>query len=131
MYYESLQVWKKEILYSEKRQVGHVIGAHGVNVKRWLADYGCSTFIDNYRKRIVITGINVTAVLKTTCEVQEKLILYWQFNDRARNERCQYLNTIIEEKNFKLENIKREIEETQSNDLRVPQGWPKNEPCWI
>jgi hypothetical protein len=125
---QATQVWKNELRYSYDEQLGHVIGHGGINVKHWLSHHGCSTIIDDKNKRIVIIGNSEAAILQTTIEVQEKLLLYWWFINFDVKERYKDLNTVIEEKDLEIERLKKEIREHHCTF--TPKGWPKNEPCW-
>jgi hypothetical protein len=149
---QATQVWKNEVRYTYPEQVGHVIGYGGINVKHWLNHHGCSTIIDNTRKRIVIIGNSENAILQTTIEVQDKLMLYWQFSHyslkqeiqdyRLKQEKrvmagetSQYLDfdTIIEGKDLEIVDLKQEIQEYRlklEKSSCTPKGWPENEPYW-
>ena len=110
---QATQVWKNEVRYTYPEQVGHVIGYGGINVKHWLNHHGCSTIIDNSRKRIVIIGNSENAILQTTIEVQEKLLLYWQFSHY--NLKLDF-DIIIEGKDLEIVDLKEEI-----RDYRLKQ----------
>ena len=125
---QATQVWKNELRYSYDEQLKHVIGYGGINVKHWLSHHGCSTIIDDKRKRIVIIGNSENAILQTTIEVQEKLLLYWWFISFEVKERYKDLNTVIEEKDLEIERLKKEMLEYYCHS--TPKDWPKNEPCW-
>jgi hypothetical protein len=91
-------VWKKEIYYENPISVGHVIGYGGYNVRKWLNEYDCNIIIDDKRHCIIIIGNNELSVIKTTVEVQERLLVSWKYINIDKQYDLDEKELIIREK---------------------------------
>jgi hypothetical protein len=110
------QVWTKEVRYENPVSVGHVIGYGGYNVRRWQTEYGCRIIVDDSRQMLVIMGSTEISVLKTTTEVQERVLVSWKYidketsqNDVDKDEYIDGINTIIREKHVEIDDLKSQL----------------------
>ena len=71
--------WTNELNFKTPKSLGHVIGVGGSNIKYWYKKYNCKVIINKYLYTINIIGYDESSVLKTTIEVQEKLLMSWKY----------------------------------------------------
>ena len=71
--------WTNELNFKNPKSLGHVIGVGGFNIKKWSKKYNCKVIINKYLYTINIIGYDESSVLKTTIEVQEKLLMSWKY----------------------------------------------------
>jgi hypothetical protein len=131
-------VWTKEIIYENPLSVGHVIGYGGNNVRRWLNDYGCKIIVNDVSKRLIIIGPDELSVLKTTTEVQERLLVSWKYIDKEHRQTAtdkdKYIdgvNIILSEKTAEIDELKTQALEKYAlltdtslvNSFRHIPGW--------
>ena len=80
--------WTNELNFKNPKSLGHVIGVGGFNIKQWYKKYNCKVIINKYLYTINIIGYDESSVLKTTIEVQEKLLMSWKYIE------LDYINVI-------------------------------------